>query len=104
MSEEKEIKKWIQAEARRSITMNATTPKITKELKKVIMSKSNTERFLIGCSINQAAREIVISSILSEYPNASHAIMRRELFLRFYKNDFDTKTRTRIVKHLMNCK
>ena len=68
----------------------------------MIRAKTPVERLKMGCSMYQTSKSLVISAILEDDPNISQAHLRRELFLKFYSNDFDAITRDKIVKHLEN--
>ena len=54
----------------------------------MLMAKTNPERLMMGLSMNKMAREMVLASILAKNPHITHNELRREIFLRFYKNDF----------------
>lgn len=51
-------------------------------------------------SMNEEYRLQVTQAILEEYPNISKAGFRKELFLRYYGNDFTTTQKEKILKHL----
>lgn len=55
---------------------------------RMIMQKTPEERLIMGFSMYATAKEIVMSSILAKDPDASPEKIAREVFLRFYKNDF----------------
>lgn len=65
--------------------------------RKIMGKKTGEERMLMGFSMLNFSRKIVLSSIGKE---ASPGERRRELFLRFYRNDFKKEERDEILKHL----
>jgi hypothetical protein len=65
--------------------------------RKMMKKKTGEERVLMGFSMFDFTRSIVLSSI-SKY--ASPKKQRQELFLRFYRDDFKKEERDRILKRL----
>ena len=80
--------------------MNDTTPKIAEKMREMIRGKTPEERLKMGCSMYDFSKHLIIRSILENRPNLSPADLRRELFLRFYGNDFDSEKREKILEHL----
>jgi hypothetical protein len=80
--------------------MDDTSPEITEKTHEMIRAKSPLERFNMGCSMYEISKQMVIAGILHEQPGISKAALRREVFLRFYGEDFDQETRDKILKHL----
>ncbi len=74
--------------------MNDTTPEIQNKLNKIYNNKSGEERLLIALKMFETARDIVLSSLPK---NLSDKDLRRELFLRFYGNDFDAGLKEKIL-------
>ena len=60
-------------------------------------SKLPEERFLMGLSMYDTAKELVISSIRERHPAISPASLRRSIFLRFYASDFEPAIRNKIL-------
>ncbi len=77
--------------------MNDTPEHIKKRFREMIMNRSNEERFMMGISMYDMAREITISSFP---PKLSGKEFRELLFLRMYGNDFDEITKKNIIEHL----
>ena len=77
--------------------MDDTSPEIQQKIEEIYRNKSGEEKLLIALSMFETAREIVISSLPQ---NLSKKELRRELFLRFYGNDFSDSEKNRILKHL----
>ena len=80
--------------------MDDTPLEIKKKVCEMIREKSPTERVMMGCSMYATSRYLVIRAILEEYPDISPARLRQELFLRFYRDDFDPIEREKILQHL----
>lgn len=80
--------------------MNDTHPKIARIFQEMLMSRSGVERMMMGFSMHETARQLVIASVLNKNPNATPAEIRRALFLRFYGNDFDEETKEKILQAL----
>jgi hypothetical protein len=76
--------------------MNDTTPEIENKLNQIYLSKSGEEKLLIALQMFETAKKIVISSMPK---NLSDSDFRRELFLRFYGDDFSKKERENILSH-----
>lgn len=83
--------------------MNDTSPEITKKMHEMIQAKSPIERFKMGCSMYDTSRYLVIRGILENNPNISEIDLRKELFLKFYRDDFDSAEIQKIFKHLEKC-
>ncbi len=81
-------------------TMNDTHPKIMEKVREMIRAKAPAERLAMGCSMYDFSKRLVASSILRENPNLPPAARRRELFLKFYGNDFDDLRKEKIIQHL----
>ena len=82
--------------------MEDTTSEITEKMCEMIREKTPLERLKMGSSMYQTSKSLVVRAILEDNPNISQAHLRRELFLKFYSNDFDAITRDKIVKHIEN--
>lgn len=80
--------------------MNDTHPLIAKRFKEMMAAKTPEERFLMGCSMFDTAKELAKGGILHEKPYLSPIELRREIFLRFYADDFDKPTLQKILARL----
>ncbi len=70
------------------------TPQAVKELyHSMIMARTPSERARMGSDMHAAAKQIVLSSLPK---NLSAGERMRQLFLRFYENDFDAATAKKI--------
>lgn len=80
--------------------MNDTSPKIEEKMRELIQKKTPEERLKMGCSMYDFSRRLVIHSILENRPGLSAEELRRELFLRFYGNDFSPQKLQEILEYL----
>jgi hypothetical protein len=75
--------------------MKTDTSKFMEKLYlNMIMSKTSEERLKMGFSMFDSAKKIVISSI------KDNSNINKELFLRFYGDDFDDETKEKIINRL----
>ena len=65
--------------------------------RKIMAQKTGEERMLMGFSMLNFARRIVLSSMGKDIPPEE---CRRKLFLRFYGNDFSLEEREKILQRL----
>ena len=77
--------------------MDDTSPEIKEKIVEIYKNKSGEEKLLIALRMFETAREMVISSLPQ---NLSEKELRRELFLRFYGNDFSQSEKEKIIKSL----
>lgn len=80
--------------------MKDTTPEIEEKMRQMIRKKSPEERFKMGCSMYDFSKQLVTRAILESNPGISPAGLRRELFTRFYGNDFDPARRQKMLEHI----
>jgi hypothetical protein len=81
--------------------MNDTTPEIAALYRNLIMNKSGEERLLMGCSMYDAARQIVRSAIYNDRPGITEKEIKKEIFLRFYGREFSMADREKFISVLM---
>ena len=77
--------------------MNDTHPEIIARFRNLMNAKSNEQRFLMGCSMFDTAKKIAQSAIYNQHPAISPEEMRKEIFLRFYGQDFSPADREKIL-------
>ena len=65
----------------------------------MMMERSGQERMKMGFSMFDMARRQVIASIKERNPNAGENDIKKEIFLRFYAQEFSPKEQEKI----MNC-
>ena len=77
--------------------MGDTSPEIEDKFFEMIMKESGQKRMKMGFSMFNMARLQVIASINMDKPRANLNEIRREIFLRFYGNDFCPQEQERIL-------
>lgn len=80
--------------------MDDTSQSMANKMREMIQAKPAIERLKMGCSMYETSRLLVTQAILANHPGISNADLRKELFLRFYSNDFDPAAKEKILKHL----
>lgn len=78
--------------------MNDTSDLIKEKLESNYASISGEEKLLMALSMFETARELVIASLPKDI---SESELRKELFLRFYGNDFDEDEKIKIIQRLL---
>lgn len=78
--------------------MNDTSDLIKEKLEANYASISGEEKLLMALSMFETARELVIASLPKDI---SESELRKELFLRFYGNDFDEDEKIKIIQRLL---
>ena len=77
--------------------MNDTHPEIAARFRDLMKARSNEQRLLMGCSMFVTAKKIAKSAIYNQHPSISPEEMKREIFLRFYAQDFRPADREKIL-------
>jgi hypothetical protein len=80
--------------------MPDTTPVVEQRYRAMLLSRPGEDRLRMGCSMSATARALVHASVRARDPHASPATLRRAVFLRLYRDDFDPVTRERILAWL----
>lgn len=80
--------------------MNDTSREMEKRYYAMLMERSGKERLEMGCSMYDAARAIVKSSILNENPGLTSSELKERIFLRFYGLDFSESQKRKIIAGL----
>ncbi len=80
--------------------MNDTHPDIAVRFRDLMMSKTGQQRLRMGCSMYDTAKKIVCSSIYNSRPGITDAEMKKEIFLRFYGQDFTQAERNKFFSAL----
>lgn len=78
--------------------MNDTSDLIKEKLEASYALRTGEEKLLMALSMFETARELVIASLPNDI---SKSELRKELFLRFYGNDFDENEKIKIVQRLL---
>lgn len=74
--------------------MKDTHEKIEKIYHQMMMQRSGQERLKMGLSMFDTAKKIIYSTIKDK------SRWREEMFLRLYGNDFDEKSKNKILAHI----
>ena len=77
--------------------MKDTSPEMDARYRTMLMQRSGEERFMMGCAMRETARILVEASIRKQDPQATPEAVRKGLFLRFYGQEFDAKSREKIL-------
>ncbi len=80
--------------------MNDTHPDVAIRLRELMMRKSGEQRLLIGCSMYDTAKQIVRSAIYNNRPGITEVEMKKEIFLRFYGQEFSQAERDKFFSAL----
>jgi hypothetical protein len=89
MSEELEVLK-----------MFDTHPELAVRFRDLMMSKTGQERLVMGCSMYDTTKEIVRSAIYSRRPGITDTELKKEIFLRFYGQEFSEADRKKYLSAL----
>ena len=84
----------------RGNTMNDTHPDVAIRFRELMMRKSGEQRLRMGCSMYDTAKKIVCSAIYNSRPGITDTEMRREIFLRFYGQEFSQADREKYLSVL----
>ena len=74
--------------------MKDTSDDVRKIYHKMLMKRSGEERFLMGISLCETARKMVLASFPD---NIVEAVKREKLFIRYYKKDFPINEINKII-------
>ncbi|HUS71921.1 MAG TPA: hypothetical protein VMY06_02560 [Sedimentisphaerales bacterium] len=77
--------------------MNDTHPEVAAQFRNLMKAKSNEQRLLMGCSMFDTAKQIVQSAIYGQHPAITPEEMRKEIFLRFYGQEFTQADKDKIL-------
>ncbi len=77
-----------------------THPEIAVRYRELMMRKSGQQRVVMGCSMYDTAKQIVRSAIYNSRPGITEAEMKKEIFLRFYGQDFSQAEKEKFLSSL----
>ena len=77
-----------------------THPDVAIRFRELMMRKSGEQRLLMGCSMYDTAKQIVLNSICNRQPGITDAEIKREIFLRFYGPEFSQVERDKFFSAL----
>jgi hypothetical protein len=87
-----------------ALKMLDTHPDIAVRYRKMMMRRSGEQRLRMGCSMYDAARQIVRSAILETNAGVTDAEIKQETFLRFYGHEFSQDEIEKVISALtMRC-
>ena len=75
--------------------------RMQKKWTEISMQKTPEQRFLMGCSMFDMSKEIVVSSLHHQNQiKPTKLDIRQQLFLRFYADQFNRNQTQKILAHL----
>jgi hypothetical protein len=77
-----------------------THPDVAVRYRDLMMSRNGQQRLLMGCSMYDTAKQIVRSAIYNSRPEITDEEMKKEIFLRFYGNEFSPADREKFLSAL----
>ena len=93
------IHNWIRSTYTKRQTILDTHPDIAVRFRNMMMRKSGEQRLRMGCSMRDAAKQIVRIAIYESHPEITEAEMKREIFLIFYGHEFSRDDREKLFRH-----
>lgn len=83
---------------------DGSVPEMESYFNELIMKKSGQERLKMGFPMFDMARRQVLASIKKDNPNADPGEIRREIFLRFYGQDFPPAEQERVLAQIRSAR
>lgn len=80
--------------------MNDTPSHINRKLSELLQKKTSTERYMMGWSMHETSKYLITQAIMKENPQFTETDLKKELFLRFYQDDFNEEQKEKILNHL----
>ncbi len=80
--------------------MRDTSPEMERQFVEMMMRRTGQERLKMGFSMFNMARRQVVASIKMSKPNADGKEIRKDIFLRFYGEDFPPETQQKIFRQI----
>jgi hypothetical protein len=80
--------------------MDDTSPEIREKVFAMLREKTPEERLKMGGSMCQTSRYLVSLAILRDNPHISLVDFRKEIFLKYYRDDFSPEEQQKIFQHL----
>ena len=80
--------------------MNDTHPEIERVLNSRYAALSPERRLEMGYSMFDFSKELIEASIRNENPSISNQELKKQIFLRLYKDDFEPHLLKKILAHL----
>lgn len=79
--------------------MNDTTCEMTEKMHEMIHQKTPSDRCKMGCSMIETSKHLIGRAILEKDPLISAVNFQKELFIRFYQDDFSLAEREKIFAY-----
>ena len=80
--------------------MRDTSPVIEKQFLAMMMERSGQERLKMGFSMFNLARKQAIASIRRNKPSVGTEELKKELFSRFYGEEFSPEDQEKILRQI----
>ncbi len=80
--------------------MNDTSAEMDEKMREMIRIKTPLERLKMGSSMYATSRYLIERAIVEQNPLISKKELKKEVFLKFYGNDFSKEDCEKIVKYL----
>lgn len=81
--------------------MGDTNIEIEAKVRAMIGKRSGSERFLMGCSMYDVAKTLVVSSLYEKSPRLAPSQLRYEIFLRFYMGEYNSRQIEKIKEYFV---
>jgi hypothetical protein len=79
--------------------MDDTSPKIAEKMREMFRKKTASERIHMSFDMYALSKRLVTSAILRENPHISPLDLKKQLFLKFYGNDYSEEKKQKILLH-----
>lgn len=73
---------------------------VTRQFEAMMQQKSPEERLRMGCSMFDAAKQIVLTAVRDNDPHLGPAEIKKQVFLRFYGEDFSDAEKAKILMYI----
>ncbi|MFN0062546.1 MAG: hypothetical protein ACKVPX_08505 [Myxococcaceae bacterium] len=80
--------------------MNDTTPRAELLFRELLLKRTPEQRFLMGVSMFDASRQVVISGIRAAMPEVTETELHAQIFLRTYGPDLPAPTVLRVLARI----
>ena len=80
--------------------MNDTLQRMAARYEEMIMARLPEERLRMGCSMFDTAKQIAKSAIFARKQRTSPAEVKKEIFIRFYGQEFNEIQKQKVLSGL----
>ena len=81
--------------------MNDTSPFMEQKMIDLFAARTPSERVAMASSMYDTSRQITESALRRDHPEWTRSELRREIFLRYYGDEFGDAEKEKIVAWLM---